>query len=364
MFGKTAEGWLAKTGLLGTRHRRYFVLSGTELRYYKQMSDTHPTGTIELKHYSIVEKDSNKQQPYGFRIVSQCKYHRSYIFYADHEQGRQYWIDIINATLNPFIGRHHTCDSPILPLPEEPYSVLDKWLNRLDLNDDRQYQRHQQHLSRTPTTEPSSTINTHSPTNPLASYLSPTLRASRSSTESLDSLPSETTLSSSAGSRAHLSIGQNTIFIPHHHSNNNTATTTNNNNSNSNSNSNNSQQSSIRSPPTQYKSPTNDNLNSNPGSFVSRSLSSIKKQHTLRHNQHQTYGDNPKSPTWSFDSMTTSSTANSNITNHNQSIKTPTVFPRKDWESDGLFDFEEEMMVVNPSSLFRGPLPQVRDDAV
>ncbi|ORZ22442.1 hypothetical protein BCR42DRAFT_406201 [Absidia repens] len=357
MLGKTAEGWLSKTGLLGTRHRRYFILSGNELRYYKQMSDTQPTGTIELKHYSIAEKDSNKQQPYAFRIASQCKYHRSYIFYADHEQGCQYWIDIINATLNPFVGRHHTCDNPVSPLLEEPYSVLDKWLNRLDLNDDRQSQsQQQQHMSRTPIIEPSSTTNTHSPTNPLASYLSPALRVSRSSTDSLDSLPSETTLSSSAGSRAHLSIGQNTIFIPHHHGNNNT--TSNNNNSNSNSNSNNSLQSSVLSPPTtQCKSPTNDNLNSNPVSFVSRSLSSIKKQHSLRHNQHQTYGDNPKSPTWSFDSMTTSSTANSNITSNNQNIKTPTVFPRKDWESEGLFDFEEEMMVMNPSSLFRGSLP-------
>ncbi|ORZ25223.1 hypothetical protein BCR42DRAFT_399662 [Absidia repens] len=362
MFGETAEGWLSKTGLLGltARHRRYCVLSGNELRYYKQKTDSRPAGAIDLKHYSIAEKDSGKQYPYGFRIVSQCRNHRSYIFYADHEQGCQYWMDIINATLDPFVGKHHACDMVPVSLPppeEETYSVLDKWLNRLDLND------HNQRTTPASTTTPSSvaslsgtynstttstTITTTSKTatsttlaSSFSSYMSPTLRPYRTSTESLDSIPSETTLSSSAGSRAQLS---NAIFTPHHHhhhSHNHAPHHTP------------SQYYPINSPPTQYQTLTSSSHSkrlSNPMAF----LSSIKQQSPIRSNQQQSCpGDSShsnnsnnnhhKSPPWSSLDSIPSSVGSSN----NNSGSSKIVAPRKDWESEELFDFEDEMIYSN-----------------
>ncbi|CAO3579119.1 unnamed protein product [Absidia cylindrospora] len=354
MFGETAEGWLSKAGLLGltARHRRYCVLSGNELRYYKQKTDSRPAGVIDLKHYSIAEKDSGKQYPYGFRIVSQCRNHRSYIFYADHEHGCQYWMDIINATLDPFIGKHHACDmlpGSLPPPEEETYSVLDKWLNRLDLNDHNQRTPPTSttttsslaslpgtYHSTTTATTTSTTTTTTSKTaasttlaSSFSSYMSPTLRPYRTSTESLDSIPSETTLSSSAGSRAQLS---NAIFTPHHHHHhhhNHTPHHTP------------SQYYPINSPPTQYQTPTSSSHNkrhSNPMAF----LSSIKQQHPIRCNQQQQQpgpGDGShsnKSPPWSsLDSMPSSNT---------NSSSSKMVAPRKDWESEELFDFEDEMM--------------------
>jgi hypothetical protein len=310
---------------------------------------------IDLKHYSLAEKDSSKQHPYGLRIVSQCKHFRSYIFYADHEQGCQYWIDAINATLDPYIGRHHACDAPAVSLPDEPYSVLDKWLNKLDLNDTHQQQQHQ-YQPRTPTLASSATTASIS-TGP---YLSPNLRPSRLSLESLDSLPSETTLSSSTGSRTHSSMGQSNIFTP-------SAYNSNNGNSNS---SNSNQQSSqfhpIMSPPIQYKTtpapsspPSNSKRNSNPVSFVARSLSSIKNQHSMRYNQHQQdqhlQSDAMRSPTWSLNSMTAASINNDVSSPGN--IRMPTMYHRKDMESDGLFDFEEDVMIDSSKWYSARPLP-------
>ncbi|KAI8341517.1 hypothetical protein BC941DRAFT_417133 [Chlamydoabsidia padenii] len=339
MSGETAEGWLSKTGILGlssTRHRRYFILHGNELRYYKNMSDVRPTGLIDLKHYRSAEKDSGKQHPYGFRIISQCKQHRSYIFYADNEHGCRYWIDAINATLDPFAGRHHSCESTTA-IPDEPYSVLDKWLNKLDLNDNNNH-----HQLRPPTLVSSATTGSINSlkTTTTGLYQSPNLRSSRLSLESLDSIPSETTLSSSTGSRAHSSMGQNTIFTPPTCSSNCGS---------------NSQQ----LPTMQYKptstlscSPPSHQRNSNPLLSVTRSLSSNLKnqashQYSQQQQEQQYPGDNIKSPTWSLNTTPL-------MTNNN---KMPTIYPRKEWESDNLFDFDEDVMADSSKWYSTRPLP-------
>ncbi|SAM07504.1 hypothetical protein [Absidia glauca] len=315
MTSTIAEGWLFKHGSLGlvhTRHARYCILTDNELKYYKHKTDQRPNGILDLKHYIIAEKDTGKHHPYGFRIVSHCKQHRSYLFYADNEKECLYWIDIINNCLNSYDKRYDTCNAAtLLPPMDEPYSVLDKWLNRLDLSDDQSTQQQQQsttritsppplvHSSATPSTTSVITTSTnihslhlpphHLHTSPTSYCTSSTKSPTRVSTDSLDSLPSETTLSSSAGSRAYMS--HNTLFTP----------------------TGNLSKTVSKAPTTAFNK-----RHSNPITFVSRSLSNLKNEHTKPPRQ-------PQSPSLSFDSMTLASDSKA----------------RKEWEMDDLFHFDD-----------------------
>ncbi|KAI8337184.1 hypothetical protein BC941DRAFT_47267 [Chlamydoabsidia padenii] len=375
MPSAVTEGWLFKhatLGLVPTRHARYCILIENELKYYKHKADLRPHGVLDLNYYMIAEKDSGKHHPYGFRVVAQSKHHRSYLFYADHEKECQHWIEHINDTIN-FLkkGQYDTLEAAFPPPMDDSYSVLDKWLNRLDLNDNSPiyHQHHHQQRPLSPVTRinsppplvhspPSksnksgttvsslSTYNTHQ-TSPLASSpspISPNSRPCRISTDSLDSLPSEiTSLSSSAGSRPYM--GQNIILYP----------TTNNNPGNSIDQQLSSQACSFtnsqQKPPSSSSSSSLNKRHSNPISFVSRSLSNLKNQHGIRH-----YNNQQQSPTGSYDSMTTSASSISNNKN-NCTINTPNSSPRKDWQPYELFHFEDDMVAGHSKLLYKDSAP-------
>ncbi|KAI8063618.1 hypothetical protein BC940DRAFT_349030 [Gongronella butleri] len=213
------EGWLLKSGLLpSSRHRRYCVLADHELRYYKHASDSRPAGTLDLRRYTLQEKSDSKND--RFQLVSDCRHHRHHSFYADNERDLVYWLDGLRVAMRRHTTKKHCCSNTcaslnpsmmdsvgvdssmsgmISPLSsasttssslfskpyseDSNYSVLDKWLDRLDLND-------------RPSGMPSSSSHLDKP---LSSSLSPSLLPYRSSTESLESLPSEATLSTSVG---------------------------------------------------------------------------------------------------------------------------------------------------------------------
>lgn len=211
---------------------------------------------------------------------------------------------------------------------DEPYSVLDKWLNRLDLSDDPLTQRQQQpsatgttpppplvHSPATPSSATTTSTNFTSLHLPPAGYCASTKSPTRVSTDSLDSLPSETTLSSSAGSRAYMSTNHSALFAPI---------------------GNNGVSSSSSSSKMVNKAPAAafNKRHSNPITFVSRSLSNLKNEHTKVQKQHC-----HQSPPLSFDSMTLSSASER---------KTP--FLRKEWEMEDLFHFDDDLL---PSKLYK-----------
>ncbi|CAO3622919.1 unnamed protein product [Cunninghamella blakesleeana] len=356
MIDEVVEGWLSKNSLLSLTskyHKRYCILTKNELRCYKNKDDQRPSSIIELRHYKIAEKQNSKQQPHSFRIITHCKSYRTYTFIAEHERDCQYWIDRINLNLKTFKGQcHHHCEetNPLSPTilnsnNDDSYSVLDKWLNKLDLNDRQNNvwaSATTTSSSSSSTLSPSPTLNSlsqqqhhhhHHHTTSLSSSLSPKLKPFRSSTESLDSLPSETTLSSSAGSRAH-------SYSQHQSHNNNSSN-------------NNSNHSSINhhhrhpSPTTGYFNiinKTNSNRTSPPSSssstLISKSLSSIKKQQqSIRCNNNKIKSDHNIN-------IIEKSTINNNNNSNNNDLDKLLINQHEEWISDDLFDFEDDSVLV------------------
>ncbi|KAL0086017.1 hypothetical protein J3Q64DRAFT_1739139 [Phycomyces blakesleeanus] len=136
------QGWLfrwTRNKLKSVWQKRYYVLSETELRYYKDQQGCELAGIIELRFYKSAQAYTTKKAPYSFQITSRCTERKSYIISAENEQDRQFWIALIDAairdleskTMQRFDRRETQVDE------EQDYSnsVLDKWLDRLDLND-------------------------------------------------------------------------------------------------------------------------------------------------------------------------------------------------------------------------------------
>ncbi|KAI9246728.1 hypothetical protein BDA99DRAFT_609525 [Phascolomyces articulosus] len=151
-FADLQTGWLHKLSWLNIHRswkRRYFVLHEKELRYYKHQGDIRPTGMIDLKHYNGITPCTTKQSPWSFRIESGCCYHASHILAAESEQERDEWIERLYPYIQKQHRLHHNCagsneqqkQQTITSMKNtkgeaEEGSVLDKWLERLDLQDD------------------------------------------------------------------------------------------------------------------------------------------------------------------------------------------------------------------------------------
>ncbi|KAI8391110.1 uncharacterized protein BYT42DRAFT_555664 [Radiomyces spectabilis] len=179
------KGWLNKQkhGVCKTFVRRYFVLEGRELRYYKNESDPIPQTIIDLDHYHIISNAPAKkssQRLHTFLLLSndeQKQERPDYVLQADSEENMHLWIshlqeEVINST-----------------------SVLDKWLKRLDMHTPAP-------LPSTPLSPPlSSSSCQKQPMNSqsYASLLSPKPRVLRSQ-RSAESISSCHSLSSSSAS--------------------------------------------------------------------------------------------------------------------------------------------------------------------
>ncbi|GAA5814413.1 hypothetical protein MFLAVUS_007909 [Mucor flavus] len=121
------EGWLNKQkhGKCRAWLRRYFVLYGEELRYYKTKNDTNALAVISLDHYSLVPNAqpltslNQKQWRYNtFCLVSddEAKFDwPDYYLQAEDIDKRNKWVDSL---------QRHVSQSK---------SVLEKWLERLEI---------------------------------------------------------------------------------------------------------------------------------------------------------------------------------------------------------------------------------------
>ncbi|KAL0096340.1 hypothetical protein J3Q64DRAFT_1016755 [Phycomyces blakesleeanus] len=121
------QGWLMKQrhGITKAWLRRYFVLEDRTLRFYKAESDTIPQGSLDLDHYTvhtniiplnILRKENPRRST--FCLVSDSTNKTTmpnFFLQADCDESRDIWIMLIN----PQVIKHT--------------SVLDKWLERLDI---------------------------------------------------------------------------------------------------------------------------------------------------------------------------------------------------------------------------------------
>ncbi|KAG1306012.1 hypothetical protein G6F64_007924 [Rhizopus arrhizus] len=112
-----------KHGKFKLFQKRYFVLFDDELRYYKTQNDIVALAIISLDHYTLVlnipSEYIQKQNKHLFALLSDdtSKYDwPDYFLQAESEQEWQMWVDCLEALM------HHRSTS-----------VLDKWLERLDV---------------------------------------------------------------------------------------------------------------------------------------------------------------------------------------------------------------------------------------
>lgn len=146
-------GWLQKEANgfgRKTFHKRWFVLKGNELKYYKTevviandnyfsrnapiipqnthsflnqfQEDPIPHGVIDLNDYKTVLPDATcKKSAFAFVLKPRdTKEHKSYLFFADSQEEMGAWMKAIQSR----VGDRE---------PENDRSVLDKWLDRLEL---------------------------------------------------------------------------------------------------------------------------------------------------------------------------------------------------------------------------------------
>ncbi|RCH89136.1 hypothetical protein CU097_004673 [Rhizopus azygosporus] len=118
------KGWLYKQkhGKSKAFHKRYFILYGEELRYYKNQNDTIALAIISLDHYTLIpdpllpKQKQSKSLIFCLQSNDESKYDwPDYFLQADSEEEKQIWIDCLQKLATG-----------------SSTSVLDKWLQRLD----------------------------------------------------------------------------------------------------------------------------------------------------------------------------------------------------------------------------------------
>lgn len=106
-------GWLNKRGgRIQTWHKRWFVLTGDMLFYYKCPQDSRPTGTIPLAGNNVCRHQDDMRQPnsYKFEIVagSGKNYitttHDSYMISAETAEEANAWVASIKRALHEPYG--------------------------------------------------------------------------------------------------------------------------------------------------------------------------------------------------------------------------------------------------------------------
>jgi hypothetical protein len=101
-------GWMTKQGgTFKTWKRRWFVLKGDKIYYFKGQTDQDVTGVIELSSKSKVKKDEIKGKNNLFSVSTT---NRVYFMYPDSHSDQEAWISEIQKTLDKLSGKHNNFD--------------------------------------------------------------------------------------------------------------------------------------------------------------------------------------------------------------------------------------------------------------
>eukprot|EP01112_Ceratiomyxa_fruticulosa_P010466 TRINITY_DN2773_c0_g1_i1.p1 TRINITY_DN2773_c0_g1~~TRINITY_DN2773_c0_g1_i1.p1 ORF type:complete len:456 (-),score=103.37 TRINITY_DN2773_c0_g1_i1:396-1763(-) len=95
------DGYLTKQGgSIKTWKKRWFVLKGKKLYYFKNKTDPEATGVIELEADSFVkdEVDKDKKRRFMFSVGTA---RRVFFMHADAEQDMRQWMQLIQRNINP-----------------------------------------------------------------------------------------------------------------------------------------------------------------------------------------------------------------------------------------------------------------------
>jgi len=119
------EGWLTKQGgSIKTWKRRWFVLKGKRLVYFKSKTDVEATGIIELEADSFVrdERDKDKKRKFMFSVGTS---RRVFFMHSDTEAEMTGWINAIKANIDstPTSGEVKPPSQSDVPKAVTPFSV-------------------------------------------------------------------------------------------------------------------------------------------------------------------------------------------------------------------------------------------------
>ncbi|KAI7889824.1 uncharacterized protein EV154DRAFT_445700 [Mucor mucedo] len=91
------EGWLHKQGdKYKTWNKRWFVLKGTNLFYFKSPKDVRMKGIINLRGYKIIVDEAIHAGKYCFK--AQHDRERTFFFYTDTEESMRVWLKMLMKT--------------------------------------------------------------------------------------------------------------------------------------------------------------------------------------------------------------------------------------------------------------------------
>lgn len=93
------EGWLHKQGdRYKTWNKRWFVLKGANLFYFKSPRDIRMKGIINLRGYRVISDDSIMAGKWCFK--TQHERERTFFFYCDTEEAMREWVKaLMKATI-------------------------------------------------------------------------------------------------------------------------------------------------------------------------------------------------------------------------------------------------------------------------
>ncbi|KAI8333835.1 hypothetical protein BC941DRAFT_515836 [Chlamydoabsidia padenii] len=133
------QGWLMKQkhGLYRSWQKRYFVLQGRELSYYRHETDKVPQNVLDLDHYTISFKKQSRRNCTFVLVAEEHYMQPDYYLQAESKDHLDIWVSHL---------QQHMSTS----------SVLDKWLERLDMSCSPQPRQQQE--------SPSSCTSLHVPT--------------------------------------------------------------------------------------------------------------------------------------------------------------------------------------------------------
>lgn len=96
------DGFLTKQGgSIKTWKKRYFLLKGDTLYYFKTKNDTVQTGEIKLTRESVANEEPKKGGKFYFSITTA---RRCYLIHADSEDVMRQWVEAITRSLDTMKG--------------------------------------------------------------------------------------------------------------------------------------------------------------------------------------------------------------------------------------------------------------------
>lgn len=113
------EGWLYKQGCKYKKwNKRWFVLKGANLFYFKSPKDVRMKGIINLRGYKVVPDETIQPGKYSFK--AQHEEERTFYFYTDLDTSMKSWI---SSLMKATISRDFT--APVLSSSMIPTVSLD-----------------------------------------------------------------------------------------------------------------------------------------------------------------------------------------------------------------------------------------------